>query len=79
MASSWHPPGWTWNLTENRFKWSKQYTWFPKKSAETGQCIWLTTAWYGYRWIDGPAGEEPLKVERWLTDEEYMWLQLSGQ
>lgn len=78
MASFWSPPGWTWNVNDTRFKWSQRFAWLPKKSKESGKRIWLTTAWYGYRWIDGPAGEEPLKNEQWLTDDEYMWLQLTN-
>ena len=79
MAASWAPPGWTWNLTDSRFKWSQQFAWLPHRSSESNQLIWLKNFWYGCRWVDGPAGEEPLKIERWLTDEEYMWHKLSVQ
>ena len=79
MASTWTPPGWSWSVNDTRFKWSHRFTWLPKRSEQSGQLLWFTKAWYGYRWIDGPAGEAPLKSEQWLTDEEYVWYKLSSQ
>ena len=79
MGVTWTPPGWSWNVNDSRFKWAQRFALSPKRSSESGQCIWLKNAWYGYRWIDGPAGEPPLKDERWLTEEEYVWYQLTSE
>ena len=77
MAASWFPP-WMEKYLDSRFKWKERFVWWPVYSYESKRRIWLTKAWYGYRWVDGPAGEDPAKVERWLTDEEYVWFQMTN-
>ena len=66
-------------ISDGTFIWTQKFVWWPQHSFKSNQRIWLTKAWYGWRWIDGPAGESPVKVEKWLTEEEYMWQCLSGQ
>lgn len=61
------------------FKWIYRFVWWPKRSEESGRRIWFKKAWYGYRLVWGPAGEDPVRIERWLTDEEYVWYQLTGE
>lgn len=75
MASTW--PGWLHKyFSDNVFKWRERFVWWPVYSHVSEQRIWLKKAWYGYRLAYGPAGEEPVKIERWMTAEEYMWHQL---
>jgi len=66
-------------VKDNRMVWTERFTWTPKRSFMSNDRIWFTKAWYGYRYVYGPAGESPVKIEQWLTDEEYMWYCLSGQ
>ena len=78
MASTWNHP-WLGIFEESgRLKWSSQFAWLPKRSQQSGKRIWLTKAWYGTRLIWGPAGESPVRVEQWLTDDEYIWFQLTN-
>lgn len=77
MAATWYPP-WMHKYLDSKYTWSFRFIWWPRYSYESKQRIWLKRAWYGYRLIDGPAGEEPVKDERWLTDEEYIWFQLTN-
>lgn len=76
MAATWLPP-WLSRYMESKFKWRLRFVWWPVYSEVSKQRIWLTNAWYGWRWVEGPAGEEPVKLERWMTDEEYTWYQLT--
>jgi len=78
MGASWAPPGWFWT-NDSRLIWRERFAWLPCRSSESNQRIWLKKHWYGYRWIDGPAGEDPIKSERWLTEEEYVWYQLTSE
>lgn len=57
-------------------KWSQRFAWWPHKSDYSGQRIWLRKYWYGTRLVWGPAGEPPVRIEHWLTDEEYVWTKL---
>lgn len=61
-----------------RMTWTQRYTWWPRQT-ESGKRIWLTKAWYGTRLVYGPAGEDPVRLEQWMTDEEYMWYRLTEQ
>lgn len=56
--------------------WSRKFAWLPKLSDQTGRRIWLCYAYYGYRLIEGPGS--PVKVQVWLTEEEYTWQCLTG-
>ena len=76
MGSTWTPPPYFFSI-DREFVWKERFIWWPKRSEESGDRIWLAKAWYGYRYVHGPAGESPVKIERWLTDKEYMWYQLS--
>ena len=67
-----------WN-SNSEWLWEKRFTWRPRSSHISSNRIWLTKAWYGYKYVHGPAGEGPVILERWMTDEEYMWHRLSGQ
>ena len=69
-------PNW-WN-NNSEWVWENQFIWRPRSSYISNSRIWLTKAWYGYRYVYGPAGEDPVKLEQWLTDEEYMWHQLTS-
>ena len=77
MAATWLPP-WLSRYLNNDFAWRLRFAWLPVRSHESNQRIWLKRAWYGSRLIDGPAGEGPLRAERWLTQEEYTWYQLNN-
>jgi len=77
MGSTWTPPGWHW-INDTRYKWRERFAWLPYWSSESTKLIWLKKFWYGVRWIEGPAGEDPLKMEQWLTEEEYMWQALQS-
>ena len=68
-----------WFRNDSGYVWRERYVWWPKRSGESNQRIWLTKAWYGHRYIYGLAGESPIRVEQWLTDEEYIWYQLTSQ
>ena len=57
--------------------WTQRFAWWPKRSDQSGQRIWLKKYWYGTRLVWGIAGESPARVEHWLTDEEYFWHQLT--
>ena len=58
-------------ISDSKFTWCERFAWFPHRSHKSGQRIWFKKAWYGYRLIHGPAGEEPVRAERWLTEQEY--------
>ena len=64
-------------ISDGTFIWTQKFAWWPRRSSESNQRIWLTKAWYGYRYIYGLAGEDPVKAERWLTEKEYMIWSLS--
>ena len=69
---------WFYFKDDSKYVWRERYVWWPKRSVESNRRIWLTKAWYGYRFIHGPAGESPVKLEKWLSDEEYIWYQLTS-
>ena len=75
MAATWLPT-WLERYVGTKFIWRERFVWWPVYSHESKQRIWLKKAWYGSRLVEGPAGEEPVKVERWLTDDEYIWYHL---
>lgn len=79
MAATWWPHWLSRYVSSSRMKWLEVFSILPRRSSESGKLIWFTKCWYGYRWIDGPAGEEPIKTERWLTAEEYVWYKLNEQ
>ena len=58
-------------ISDGTFIWTQKFVWWPQHSFKSNQRIWLTKARYGYRLVYGPAGEEPVKIERWLTEQEY--------
>lgn len=76
MGSGWSPPPYFFSR-DSEVTWVQRFAWWPKTSQVSENRIWLTKAWYGYRYVYGPAGEDPVKIEQWLTDEEYMWYQLT--
>ena len=78
MASTWMPP-WIQRYLNSKYNWRIRFAWWPCHSSETGKIIWLKQYHYGYRLIDGPAGEDPVKLEMRLTPAEYTWFQLANQ
>jgi len=78
MGASYSGPPFFFNQ-DSEIVWQERFAWWPHNSQISNSRIWLTKAWYGYRYVYGPAGESPLKIEQWLTDEEYMWHRLSGK
>lgn len=78
MAATWIPL-WLQRYMDSKFTWRLRFAWWPVYSEESKQRIWLKSAMYGWRWVDGPAGEEPIKIERWLTEQEYVWYKLKEQ
>ena len=58
-------------------KWTKCFAWLPKRSSKSGKLIWFKTYWYGTRLVWGPAGESPVRVNQCLTDQEYLWYNLT--
>ena len=79
MGSTWTPPSYMFFDGDNRLRWQERFVWWPKRSDQSKQRLWMTKAWYGYRYVYGPAGESPVKIEQWLTNEEYMWYKLTEQ
>jgi hypothetical protein len=77
MASTWLPL-WLERYIGTKFKWQERFAWWPVYSHESKKRIWFKKAWYGHRWVEGPAGEEPVKIERWLTADEYSWYCLTN-
>jgi len=77
MAATWTPP-WFQRYLDSRFAWRLRFAWLPYRSSESNQLIWLKQFYYGQRLIDGPAGESPVKLEKWLTEEEYTWFALTN-
>ena len=71
MAAYWPIPDWMKKYMDGRIIWRERFVWWPQYSNVSNQRIWFKRAWYGYRLIEGLAGEEPLKDERWMTQEEY--------
>lgn len=73
---------WSWladYINQSSFTWQERFAWWPKQSHKSNQRIWLKRAWYGIKYVYGPEGlAGPVKLERWLTDEEYMWEQLTS-
>lgn len=67
-----------WWTIDSDWHWQQQYIILPRRSTSSGKLLWCQRVWHGYRYVLGPAGEEPAKLEKWLTDEEYMWHRLQG-
>lgn len=65
------------DIVDQRLKWRRHFFLWPKRSDQTEKLIWLRKGWRGSRWITGPG--EPIRLDYWLTDEEYMWFRLTGQ
>lgn len=77
--NNWASSDWLANyIKHSRFTWQQRFIWLPKRSHVSKQRIWLKRAWYGTKYVNGPAGEHNVKLERWLTNEEYMWNQLTS-
>lgn len=71
-------PNWfTSDLSDQRLKWRRKFFLLPKRSDQSGKYIWLRKGWYGYRWITGPG--EPIRLEYWMSDKEYMWFRINGK
>ena len=77
MAATWYPP-WMHKYLNSKYAWSLRFAWIPCRSTESGKIIWLKLYQYGVRLIEGPAGEDPLKLEMRLTPTEYTWFQLAN-
>lgn len=77
MASTWLPP-WISRYMNSRYSWSLRFAWIPCRNTESGEIMWLAQYHYGHRLIEGPAGEEPLKLEMRLTGVQYTWFQLAN-
>jgi len=55
--------------------WSPRFAWWPQRCAESGQWIWMTTAYHGAydrRHWDGRY------YSAWLTANEYLICMLNG-
>ena len=77
MAATWLPP-WLSRYMNSQYSWCSRFAWIPCRNTESGEIMWLTQYQYGYRLIEGPAGEEPLKLEMRLTGAQYTWFQLTN-
>ena len=77
MAAIWYPP-WMHKYFNGRYTWSLRFAWLPCRNTESGEIMWLKQYHYGYRLIEGPAGEDPLKLEQRLTGAQYTWFQLAN-
>ena len=77
MAAVWIPPYWLehWN---RKYSWRLRFAWIPCRNSETGEIMWLKRYYYGWRIVDGPAGERPVKLELRLTGAQYTWFQLTN-
>ena len=67
-----------WWSSDSKWLWQERFIWWPRNSHVSDKTIWLTKAWYGYRHVYGPAGENPVKLEKWMTGEEYVLHLLKG-
>ena len=77
MAATWHH--WFGMIKrDSELKWYLKFAWLPKRSKQSGQRIWFKKAWYGTRLIWGLAGEDPVREEQWLTEDEYTWYCLTN-
>jgi hypothetical protein len=59
-------------------KWTYRFVWWPRRSDQSGQRIWFTRAWCGSRLAWRFNNEDPVKIEQWLTEEEYIWYWLTN-
>jgi hypothetical protein len=54
--------------------WERKFTILPRRSEYTNKLIWFKQAWRGQTLVDGL--EEPVLIEEWVTDSEFIWIQL---
>lgn len=63
-----------WTRANTEFK----FVWWPVKSYESGNRIWLQKAYRFRRSIKGLAGDEAIHEDRWMTPPEAMIHILKG-
>ena len=69
-----------WQGNDGRFgewTWALKFAWLPARM-DSGVSVWWKEYYHGVRYIDGPAGEEPVTVHQYMTSEEFMWHQLTA-
>lgn len=55
--------------------WLYKFAWLPKRSAKSGQIIWLKKAWSRTDLVTGPG--DVITEVHWLTNKEFTWYSLS--
>lgn len=50
--------------------------WWPVTSSVSGDWLWLTRCWRHRVILTGPG--EPVTIDHWISDNEYLWLALKG-
>jgi hypothetical protein len=45
---------------------------------DSGVSVWWKKYYHGVRFIHGPAGEDPVVLNQYMTDEEFIWYKLTS-
>ena len=64
-----------WDRSNSELK----YCFVPRECFETKKILWLTDAYRCRRILRGPAGDDPIIEDRWLSKEEYLFGLLNGK
>jgi len=59
---------------QNESQWQRKFAWWPVRSTETRQWIWMKPVWLGSYIITGPG--DSVYMQFWLTEQEYLIWQL---
>ena len=76
MCAGWWIPSFN-DYRDQRLNWRRKFFLLPKRCERSNQVIWLRKGWHGWRWVTGPG--EPIAVDHWMSDKEYMWFRISGE
>jgi hypothetical protein len=64
------------NIFYGRARWTKKYTYWPRRCDKSKKWIWLTYGYIGYAAWTGPG--EPIEEYRWLDEKVYLMELLKG-
>jgi len=57
--------------------WVTKFAWLPAKM-DSGVSVLWKGYYHGVRFIYGPAGEDPVVLNQYMTDEEFIWYNLTS-
>lgn len=60
------------SMWDSRWEWSSKFAYFPRR-LDSGQWIWLKEYYHGVRVIHVPAGEGPVILHQYMSNEEFTW------